>query len=64
MKFGTKVLNWTLNDPGNLYYKQTPDTEINKHFCRGPVFFGAPCILSFLAEGLLQPKAKKIFIVK
>src|ERR1700761_4393335 len=44
MKFGTKVLNWTLNDSKNFYYKQTLDREIIKFFRRGPVFFCAPCI--------------------
>ena len=28
MKFGTKVLNWTLNDSRNFYQKQTLDGEI------------------------------------
>ena len=65
MKFGTKVLNWTLNDPGNLYYKQTPGNEINKHFRRGAVFFAHPvyiyiCKLFIIFNpGFLQPRAVK-----
>ena len=28
MKFGTKMLNWILNDPRNFYQKQSLDGEI------------------------------------
>src|ERR1700761_7879444 len=48
MKFGTKVLNWTLNDSRNFYWKQTLDGEIIKFFRRGPVFFRTLYIYSVI----------------
>ena len=48
IKFGTKVLNWTLNDPRNLYYKQTPDNEINNISVGGRFFLAHPVYLSRL----------------
>ena len=43
MKFGRKVLNWTLNDFRKFYLKQTLDGEIIPFFHGGPVF-SPPCI--------------------
>ena len=51
MKFGTKVLNWALNDSRNFYYKQTLDGEIIEFFHRGPVFYAAPCIYIYIYTG-------------
>jgi len=44
MTFGTKVLNWSLNDHRNLYYKHTPDSDIIKEIRRGSIFWRT-CII-------------------